>query len=116
MLWNPAVAAKQSTIRIRTDDRNRLVFVQIERRQSAFIFQQRDDLACRLAGKLAMLRATDNPLRHARIHVSGEEATLEDLGSRNGTLLKGRRIHALSPLADGDEIRVGSARLLFEGR
>jgi DNA-binding winged helix-turn-helix (wHTH) protein len=53
--------------------------------------------------------------RHARIHVSGEKATLEDLGSKNGTLLKGRRIHALSPLADGDEIRVGSARLLFEG-
>ena len=53
--------------------------------------------------------------RHARIHVSGEKATLEDLGSKNGTRLKGRRIHSLSPLADGDEIRVGSARLLFEG-
>jgi DNA-binding winged helix-turn-helix (wHTH) protein len=53
--------------------------------------------------------------RHARIHVSGEKATLEDLGSKNGTLLKGRRIHSLSPLADGDEIRVGSVRLLFEG-
>jgi DNA-binding winged helix-turn-helix (wHTH) protein len=53
--------------------------------------------------------------RHARIHVSGEKATLEDLGSKNGTLLKGRRIHSLSPLVGGDEIRVGSVRLLFEG-
>jgi DNA-binding winged helix-turn-helix (wHTH) protein len=53
--------------------------------------------------------------RHARIHVSGETATLEDLGSKNGTLLNGQRIQLLSPLADGDEIRVGSARLLFEG-
>jgi hypothetical protein len=53
--------------------------------------------------------------RHARMHVSGEKAALEDLGSKNGTLLKGRRIQSLAPLADGDEIRVGSARLLFEG-
>lgn len=51
--------------------------------------------------------------RHARIHVSGETAVLEDLGSKNGTLLKGQRIHSLSPLADGDEIGVGSARLVF---
>lgn len=51
--------------------------------------------------------------RHARIHVSGETAVLEDLGSKNGTLLKGQRIHALAPLADGDEIGVGSARLIF---
>jgi DNA-binding winged helix-turn-helix (wHTH) protein len=51
--------------------------------------------------------------RHARIHVSGETAMLEDLGSKNGTLLKGQRIHSLSPLADGDEIGVGSARLVF---
>ena len=52
--------------------------------------------------------------RHARIHVSGETATLEDLGSKNGTLLKGQRIHSPSALADGDEIGVGSARLVFE--
>jgi hypothetical protein len=51
--------------------------------------------------------------RHARIHVSGATAVLEDLGSKNGTLLKGQRIHALAPLADGDEIGVGSARLIF---
>jgi DNA-binding winged helix-turn-helix (wHTH) protein len=52
--------------------------------------------------------------RHARIHVSGGTAILEDLGSRNGTRLKGQRIHSPSPLADGDDIGVGSARLLFE--
>jgi DNA-binding winged helix-turn-helix (wHTH) protein len=52
--------------------------------------------------------------RHALIHVSGETAILEDLGSKNGTLLKGQRILSPSPLADGDEIGVGSARLVFE--
>jgi DNA-binding winged helix-turn-helix (wHTH) protein len=52
--------------------------------------------------------------RHALIHVAGETAILEDLGSKNGTRLKGQRIQSPSPLADGDEIGVGSARLMFE--
>ena len=51
---------------------------------------------------------------HARINVSGETATLEDLGSKNGTRLKGQRIESACPLADGDEIGVGKARLVFE--
>jgi len=51
--------------------------------------------------------------RHARILVSGETATLEDLGSRNGTYLSGERIAAPSLLADGDEIRVGRAFMTF---
>jgi pSer/pThr/pTyr-binding forkhead associated (FHA) protein len=51
--------------------------------------------------------------RHARILVSGETATLEDLGSRNGTFLGGDKIAAPSPLADGDEIRIGHAFLTF---
>jgi DNA-binding winged helix-turn-helix (wHTH) protein len=51
--------------------------------------------------------------RHARILVSGGSATLEDLGSRNGTYLRGEKIAAPSPLADGDEIRVGRALITF---
>jgi DNA-binding winged helix-turn-helix (wHTH) protein len=51
--------------------------------------------------------------RHARIVVSGHEATLEDLGSRNGTYLGGRKIAAPAPLSEGDEIRVGRAFLTF---
>jgi DNA-binding winged helix-turn-helix (wHTH) protein len=45
--------------------------------------------------------------RHARIVVEGGRAVLEDLGSKNGTFLRGRRITAPEPLADGDELRVG---------
>ena len=51
--------------------------------------------------------------RHARIVVSGQDAVLEDLGSRNGTYLDGEKIAAPSPLADGDEIRVGRAFMTF---
>ena len=45
--------------------------------------------------------------RHARIVVSGGRAVLEDLGSRNGTWLRGERIDSPRVLSDGDEIRLG---------
>jgi pSer/pThr/pTyr-binding forkhead associated (FHA) protein len=51
--------------------------------------------------------------QHARIVVSGERAKLEDLGSKNGTLVGGRRIEQGTELADGDEIWIGPARLVF---
>lgn len=51
--------------------------------------------------------------RHARIVVSGDTATLEDLGSKNGTWLKGRRVDGRVELADGDELRLGSVPLVF---
>ncbi len=53
--------------------------------------------------------------RHARIFVSEAEATVEDLGSKNGTFLQGTRIQGREPLTDGDEIRVGSVSLRFRG-
>lgn len=50
---------------------------------------------------------------HARIHVSGQTATIEDLGSKNGTFLRGERLAAPSALTDGDELRLGSVPLKF---
>ena len=49
--------------------------------------------------------------RHARIVVSPDGATLEDLGSKNGTLLRNVAIAGVVQLADLDEIQVGSVRL-----
>jgi DNA-binding response OmpR family regulator len=43
---------------------------------------------------------------HARIRREGERYVLEDLGSRNGTLVNGRRITDQTVLADGDKIQV----------
>jgi len=51
--------------------------------------------------------------RHARIVVSPEGATIEDLGSKNGTFLKEERVVGRVPLADLDELRIGSVRLLL---
>jgi pSer/pThr/pTyr-binding forkhead associated (FHA) protein len=50
---------------------------------------------------------------HARIRISGTEAAIEDLGSKNGTYIRGERLATLSMLTDGDEIRLGSVVLKF---
>jgi DNA-binding winged helix-turn-helix (wHTH) protein len=49
---------------------------------------------------------------HARIVVAGDRATLEDLGSKNGTYVRRKRITSAG-LEDGDEIRLGKASLTF---
>jgi hypothetical protein len=46
--------------------------------------------------------------RHACIAVAESAATLEDLGSKNGTWLRGEKIREPKPLEDGDSIRLGS--------
>jgi DNA-binding winged helix-turn-helix (wHTH) protein len=51
--------------------------------------------------------------RHARISVTPVNATIDDLGSKNGTYVCGQRIAAPVPLHDGDEVRVGSVMLQF---
>jgi len=49
--------------------------------------------------------------RHARIVVTDAGATLEDLGSKNGTRIGEKRIESAEPIADGDQIRIGSVAL-----
>jgi DNA-binding winged helix-turn-helix (wHTH) protein len=51
--------------------------------------------------------------RHARIVVDGEHVALEDLGSHNGTYLRGERITGRATLADGDEVRLGPVSIVF---
>ena len=51
--------------------------------------------------------------RHARIILSDGRATLEDLGSRNGTYLGDRRVAVPTHLSNGDQIKMGEARLVF---
>jgi hypothetical protein len=45
--------------------------------------------------------------KHCVIRLGGATLTITDLNSRNGTFVNGRRIDAETPLAHGDEIRVG---------
>jgi DNA-binding winged helix-turn-helix (wHTH) protein len=47
--------------------------------------------------------------QHARLVVSEDAATLEDLGSKNGTFVGDERVSSPRVLADGDVIRLGQA-------
>ena len=50
---------------------------------------------------------------HARITVEGEQATLEDLQSKNGTAVMGETISGAVLLNDGDEIEFGHVKGWF---
>jgi DNA-binding winged helix-turn-helix (wHTH) protein len=49
--------------------------------------------------------------RHARIRITPGRATIEDLGSKNGTFVGDRRIVGPTVLADSDVIGLGSVKL-----
>lgn len=52
--------------------------------------------------------------RHARLTVRPDGATVEDLGSKNGTLVNGQRITRPTSLSVGDEILFGDVAATFE--
>jgi len=51
--------------------------------------------------------------RHAVVTVTDGGASIEDLGSKNGTFVNRERVRGVRPLSDGDEIRLGPVRLVF---
>jgi len=75
--------------------------------------QEGENLLGRMDEGVAWLESPTVSRRHARILVSAGRATIEDLGSKNGTFLHGRRLTRPSPLSDGDEIRLGQVRMTF---
>ena len=48
---------------------------------------------------------------HARIVVSGDKVTIEDLGSKNGTFLMGEAVTTPIALSDGDRLRIGTVEM-----
>ena len=54
--------------------------------------------------------------RHAVIKIAGTKATIEDLGSKNGTLVGDERVDGSRSIADGDVITVGSVKLTLRAR
>jgi DNA-binding winged helix-turn-helix (wHTH) protein len=51
--------------------------------------------------------------QHARLVVTGARATLVDLGSKNGSFVRGVRITAPRTLQPGDDLRIGPFALVF---
>jgi transcriptional regulator with PAS, ATPase and Fis domain len=53
---------------------------------------------------------------HARLHRQQRRFVIEDCGSKNGTIVNGRRVEAPTDLADGDVIEVGHTFFLYRAR
>jgi DNA-binding winged helix-turn-helix (wHTH) protein len=50
---------------------------------------------------------------HAGVKIAADSATIEDLDSKNGTFVGGRRIHNATAIVDGDVVTLGKLRLTF---
>ena len=63
----------------------------------------------------AAVRVDDRTIsrHHAAIIIEPGRVTLEDLGSKNGTLLEGNRVEAPVVLTDGASLEVGSVRMVY---
>jgi len=57
--------------------------------------------------------STEVSRHHAQITISAAGATIKDLGSKNGTIVAGKRLTHSRDLLDGDEIRLGTITLTF---
>jgi DNA-binding winged helix-turn-helix (wHTH) protein len=70
-----------------------------------------ENLLGRVAEGVVWIDSPSVSRRHARILVEDGVATLEDLGSKNGTYYRGERISSPVPLLDADEFRLGQVSL-----
>jgi DNA-binding winged helix-turn-helix (wHTH) protein len=61
----------------------------------------------------AFIDHTSVSRHHARIVLAGDRITVEDLESKNGTFLGGKKLDSPTPLADGDVLKLGSVSLKF---
>jgi hypothetical protein len=57
------------------------------------------------------LDAPEVSRRHAQIKIAAARATIEDLGSKNGTFVGDQRVDGSRSVGDGDVITVGSVKL-----
>ena len=57
------------------------------------------------------IRVPEVSRHHARLVVSGDRVTIEDLGSKNGTFVGTRRVESVTEVRPGDEILVGTVRM-----
>ena len=83
-----------------------------------FVLQEIDLVADEvLIGRGSRCAVTiDDPMisrEHVRLELAGDQPLVQDLGSRNGTLLNGRPLVSSAVLNDGDRIRLGSQELVF---
>jgi DNA-binding winged helix-turn-helix (wHTH) protein len=78
-----------------------------------FLLQPGENLLGRSEEASVLIDAPGVSRRHARIVVTDDRATIEDLASKNGTFVGEHRLDGPTPLHDGDRLRLGRQLLVF---
>ena len=81
--------------------------------ERVIVLEQGENILGRDPGARVVVDAAGVSRRHARIVINGARATLEDLGSKNGTYLGKRRIAGPTALEDRDQLSLGQTALLY---
>lgn len=68
----------------------------------------------RLSAAEIRLDSAEVSRRHASITVTGDDAVIQDLGSRNGTRLNGETLEVAKAIRPGDEIRIAQFAIRFQ--
>ena len=79
---------------------------------SEFDLREGENIVGREHDAAVRVQAPSISRRHARIIISGEQATVEDLQSKNGTWIRGKRIHR-GELNDGDWFLFGMVAAVY---
>jgi DNA-binding winged helix-turn-helix (wHTH) protein len=82
-------------------------------REQEFVLQSRQTVLGRDPSAGVCVDHPSVSRRHARISIESDKAILEDLGSRNGTFLNGRRIDGPVTVHDKSVIGLGPFTLIF---
>ena len=89
-------------------------------KERVFALEPGDNVIGRDASCEVWVDSTSVSRRHAVLRVPGADgggtATVEDLGSTNGTYLSGRRTTGVAELEDGARIRLGQVTVVFRAQ
>jgi DNA-binding winged helix-turn-helix (wHTH) protein len=72
-----------------------------------------DNVLGREGAGVIVLQSSTISRRHARVTIQGRVVVIQDLASKNGTFVNDRRVTGSTPLADGDQVRIGSLLFTF---
>jgi hypothetical protein len=87
------------------------VGVRLVGREREFVLHEGDTLVGRGPDCDVRIESSTVSRHQARLRLSEREVTIEDLGSKNGTFVRGERLEAARTLADGDDVRFGGVRM-----
>lgn len=93
-----------------------LHFMLIDDGGGELVLQRGENIIGRAPDATIRVDVSEVSRRHARIVIDGKTATLEDLGSKNGTYLRGRRVEAPIEIGNADEIQIGADLARFRVR